>query len=70
MAADDAERARSRSPAAEHDDPAVTEVTGWVVMCPLGHVCGKGNKRLGWYDSREAANERLVDHLMDGNCDH
>ena len=77
MSADDADRARSRSPHrdhageddAEHSQPW-TEVHGWVCMCPLGQTCGKQQKRLGWYESKDAAVERVVEHLQDGNCDH
>ena len=74
---DDDDRARSRSPRrdggedeGEHTHPILTEVEGWVSMCPLGQVCGKMQKRLGWYEAKDQAIERVVEHLMDSNCDH
>ena len=44
--------------------------SGWVVMCPLGQICGKNCKRLGWYESKPEAEERVISHLLDPNINH
>ncbi len=38
-------------------------VNGWVCMCPFGDVCGRKGGRLGWYETEEGADKRLIDHL-------
>ncbi len=48
----------------------LTRVHGIVSMCPMGNVCGRGCRRLGWHRDRAEAEEKVVNHLLDGNVYH
>ena len=44
--------------------------TRFVSYCPLGHLCGRGYRRLGAFATEEEAREKAKWHMMNTACNH